>query len=205
MKILADYPAMPVEDMYKDLLGLDPDTKTVLQGLSSARVEARIKAVAIDTQKIADNIKSEFGDVFDKNEIVETLRRIANNLKEMGRFNAPSLGFTFNEFSSICDEFRDSTLKETLSTFTKFKSDELSGEKKISNFGRLQLAPLSICERFISLSLKLISAVENEANILDQQFKGLNKTEKIDAINTSFKDLNQNLKAIEKDASHGNA
>jgi hypothetical protein len=191
--------------MYKDLLGLDADTKTVLQSLSNARVEARIKGVAIDAQKVADSVESEFGDAFDKNEIADTLRRIANNLKEMGRFNAQSLGFTFNEFSSICDEFRDSTLKDTLSIFTKFKSDELSGEKKISNFGRLQLAPLSICERLISYSLKLISAVENEAKILEQQFKGLNKTEKIDAINISFKELNQNLKAIEKDAGHGNA
>jgi hypothetical protein len=205
VKILADYPTVPVEDMYKDLLGLDVDTKTVLQGLSSARVEARIKGVAIEAQKIAVNIESEFGDVFDKNEIAETLRRLANNLKEMGRFNATSLGFTFNEFSSNCDEFRDSTLKETLTTFVKFKSDEISQEKKISNFGRLQFAPLSICEVFISNSLKLIYAVENEAQILEQQFKGLNKTEKIDTINLSFKKLNQNLKAIEKDAGNGNA
>ncbi|MBT8534818.1 hypothetical protein G6725_02195 [Polynucleobacter paneuropaeus] len=205
VKILTDYPTEPVEDMYKDLLGLDADTKTVLQSLSNARVEARIKGVSVDAQKVADSIESEFGDAFDKNEITETLRRIANNLKEMGRFNAPSLGFTFNEFSSICDEFRDSTLKESLLTFTKFKSDELSGEKKISNFGRLQFAPFSICERFISHSLKLISAVENEVKILEQQYKGLNKAEKIDAINNAFKELDQNLKAIERDAAHGNA
>ncbi len=205
VKILTDYPTEPVEDLYKDLLGLDADTKTVLQSLSNARVEARIKGVSVDAQKVADNIESEFGDVFDKNEIAETLRRIANNLKEMGRFNALSLGFTFNDFSSICDEFRDSNLKESLLTFTKFKSDELSGNKKISNFGRLQLSPLSICERFISHSLKLISAVENEVKILEQQYKGLNKAEKIDAINTAFKELDQNLKAIERDTVHGNA
>jgi len=67
------------------------------------------------------------------------------------------------------------------------------------------LAPLSICERFISHSLKLISAVENEVKILEQQYKGLNKAEKIDAINTAFKELDKNLKAIEKDTAHGNA
>jgi hypothetical protein len=69
----------------------------------------------------------------------------------------------------------------------------------------MQLAPLIICDRFISYSLKLILAVENEASVLEQQLKGLNKAEKIDAIKIAFKELSDNLSAIEKDTNHGNA
>jgi hypothetical protein len=69
----------------------------------------------------------------------------------------------------------------------------------------MQLAPLSICDRFISYSLRLILAVENEAKVLEQQLKGLNKAEKIDAIQLAFKELSQSLDAIEKETSHGNA
>lgn len=205
VKILNDYPETAADVMYEDFLNLDPNTKTVLQSLTSARVEARIKGVAADVQKIVDVIDSEFGEEFDKNLIAETLKRIASSLREAGKFNDSIVGISFNEFVTLSDEFRDSTLKDTLTIFSKFNSDDLGEGKKISNFGRIQLNPLSVCDRFITYSLRLILAVENEAKVLEQHLKGLNKTEKIDAIKLAFKELSENLGAIEKDTSHGNA
>ena len=205
VKIINDYPDTDLEVVYEDIFNLDPNIKTVLQGLSNLKVKARIKSVADNANKIVKSIESEFGNDFDKIEIVKTLKSIAENLQEMGRFNATAMEFTFSEFSTLCDEFRDSPLKDTLSIFTKFNSDDLDEGKKISNFGRLQLSPLSICERFISNSLKLISKVENEARVLEQHHKGLNKVEKVDAIKLAFKELSENLGSIEKDTSHGNA
>lgn len=205
VKILIDYPDTSAEVIYEDFLNLDPNIKTVLQGLTGARVEARIKSVAADVQKIVDGIDSEFGTEFDKNLIAETIKRIASSLKEAGKFNDSIVGISFNDFATLSDEFRDSTLKDTLSTYSKFINEDLGEGKKISNFGRMQFAPLSICDRFISYSLRLILAVENEAKVLEQQLKGLNKAEKIDAIQLAFKELSQSLDAIEKETSHGNA
>jgi hypothetical protein len=205
VKILSDYPDAVTDIVYEDFLELDANTKVILQGLHTQRVEARIKGVSTEARKTIDAIESEFGTEFDRKEIAEALKSVANNLKQMGRFNSPTLGFTFNEFSTLCDEFKDSAIKDTLLLFTKFNNEDSTESKKISNFGRIQLAPLSICDRFISYSLKLILAVENEVKILDQQLKGLNKVEKIDAINLAFKDLSENLSAIQKDTSHGNA
>jgi hypothetical protein len=173
--------------------------------MTQTSLKILVQDYAIDAQKIAENIKSEFGDSFDKQEIAEALRGLANNFKQIGKFNATSLGFTPNEFSNLCDEFKASVIKDTLLLLTKFNNDDLGESKKVSNFGNIQLAPLSISDRFISHSLKLINAVENEVKILDQQLKGLNKEEKINAIKLAFKELSENLSAIQKDTSHGNA
>jgi hypothetical protein len=205
VKILNDYPETAAEVIYEDFLNLDPSTKAVLQNLTSVRVEARIKGVAADAKKIVDAIDSEFGEQFDKNLIADTLKGIASSLTEAGKFNDAKVGISFKEFLTLSDEFRDSSLKDTLSIFSKFNNDELGEGKKISNFGRMQLTPLSICDRFISYSLSLIDAVESEAKVLEQQLKGLNKADKINAIKIAFKELSDNLCAIEKDTSHGNA
>jgi hypothetical protein len=205
VKILSDYPDAVTDIIYEDFLELDANAKVILQGLHTQKVEARIKGVLTEAQKTLDAIESEFGTEFDRKQIAEALKSVANNLKQMGRFNSPTLGFTFNEFSTLCDEFKDSAIKDTLLLFTKFNNEDSAESKKISNFGRIQLAPLTICDRFISYSLKLILAVENEVKILDQQLKGLNKVEKIDAINLAFKELSENLSAIQKDTSNGNA
>lgn len=205
LKILDHYPQSEASIVYEDIRNIEPSTKSLLQGLSDARVEARIKGLKVEIEKIVDLINSDLGGEFDKNLIVETLKRIANHLKDSGKFNESIIGLSFNEFSKLADEFRDSSIKESLSIYAKFTSPELREDKKISNFGRMQLTPLSICDRFISYSLRLILAVENEAKVLEQQHKGLNKAEKIDAIKLAFKGISQNLDAIEKDTSHGNS
>ena len=203
VKILDHYPQGDVSIVYEDIINLEPPTKGLLQVLSDTRVEARIKGLKAEIDKIVDLINSDLGDEFDKNLIAETLKRIANYLKDSGRFNESSIGLSFNEFSRLADEFRDSSIKESLTIYSKFSSPDLPENKKISNFGRLQLTPLSICNLFIFHATKLVSAVENEVKLLEERYKGLNKLEKIDAINSLFSGLLDNLSAIEKDAQNG--
>ncbi len=110
---------------------------------------------------------------------------------------------SFNEFSKLTDEFRDSSIKDSLTIYSKYVSPELPENKRISNFGRLQLTPLSISSRFIFHATKLVTAVENEVKLLGERYKGLNKQEKIDAINSLFSEILENLSTIEKDAQDG--
>jgi hypothetical protein len=203
VKILDHYPQGDVSIVYEDIINLEPSTRSLLQLLSDTRVEARIKGLKAEIEKIVDLINSDLGDDFDKNLIAETLKRIANYLKDSGRFNESSIGLSFNEFSKLADEFRDSSIKESLTIYSKFVSPDLPENKKISNFGRLQLTPLSICNLFIFHATKLVSTVENEVKLLEEQYEGLNKLEKIDAINNLFSALLGNLSTIEKDSQNG--
>lgn len=203
IKILDHYPEVNEQVIYEDIINIEPSTKSLLQGLSDARVEARIKGLKAEIEKIVDSINSEFGDQFDKNLIAETFKRIALNLKDSGRFNEISIGLSFNEFSKLTDEFRDSSIKDSLTIYSKYNSPDLPANKRISNFGRLQLTPLSISNRFIFHATKLVTAVENEVKLLGERYKGINKQEKIDAINSLFSEILENLSTIEKDAQDG--
>ena len=202
-KILRDAPDITGPIDYDDIYNLDPAIKSLLQDLSSnLKIEARLKPVRNEIKKIVDSIDSEFGEQFDKTAIADSIERIGQGLKERGEFDNEVIGISFNQFKTLLSEFRNSALKESISTFIKSNESDMDESKKISYLSRIPLGPLSTTEQFIQCSLKIIAAIENKAKMLETQYKGLNKSEKINAINSAFNDLLGNIGTMEKATNH---
>lgn len=202
-KILRDARNINGPIVYDDIFNLDPTIKSLLQDLSSnLKIEARLKPVRNEIKKIVDSIDSEFGEQFDKTVIADSIERIGQGLKERGELNNEVIGISFNQFKTLLSEFRNSALKESISTFIKSNESDMDESKKISYLSRISLGPLSTSEQFIQCSLKIIAAIENRAKMHETQYKGLNKSEKINSINSAFNDLLGNIGTMKKATNH---
>ena len=60
------------------------------------------------------SIVSELGVEFDKQAIIDVVKQVATNLKEMGTWTSSDLGFSSNEFFEVCEGFRNSAVKEAI-------------------------------------------------------------------------------------------
>ena len=201
VRLVENYPDDSVKIELADLGNLSPDLKLLLQNLSDLRVNARLNQVLQEAKKVTRIIEEELGVEFDKNEVVDVLKALADKLKIGGAWSAIDIGFTSGDFTKSCEAFRAAAVKECLALLQKVEEPDNEEEmpvKKVSRVAQVSLLPLIVTGAFLDRASKVVKSANKHTQFLELQFQGVTPTEKAQEIEIAFDNLLADLVILQK-------
>ncbi|MBF0239223.1 MAG: hypothetical protein HQM12_16100 [SAR324 cluster bacterium] len=197
IRLVADYPedSCVLDSNLLNQMTTDKNTKEQLTNFRDIQIQNLIKNVKSDLEKIDSLLKEHLGDPFDKHAIFESISNLAKLIKEYGRWSEQQIGMNYNSFITLCKDFQNSALKESLEHWKKLQSLETSqlNQQALSVLGKLSFAPLLIAQQFVNVSSKLISSLQAWITMQQQQLKGINPNQQVDNVTRLFETLMDNL------------
>lgn len=178
-----------------DLLASAPSLRQPLTMTRQQIVISRLNQVQSEAKRIQNIITKELGVDFDKQQIIASLKELATSLTEMGAWSS-DIGMTPREFTNLCEEFRSTAIKDSLDKIAQMNdatTDDQSVNKKIITCAQLSLSPLSITERFIFNSNKLMRAADQQARLLEAKYQGIDPNERASELISIFTALAESL------------
>jgi hypothetical protein len=130
----------------------------------------------------------EIGENFEKQEIVDELKGLADQFSSSGAWPTDEIGMGAIAFKNRCDEFRASAIRESLSMLLNV-IEEGSGQvdpQFLSKIGRLDANPLTIAIGFSEVARKVVRAAEKRASALESQFEGVDPKAQVEEILEQF-------------------
>ncbi|CAE6858482.1 protein DpdH [Paraburkholderia domus] len=178
--------------------GLSSDLKQAVQAMSEVRVKALACKVSQQASSIRTKVVAELGETFDKQEIVDEIKALADELKESGVWNTEEIGMGHIAFKNMCEDFRSCALRESIAVLAASGEGEegASEIQLISRMGRFDIHPLIIASRFVEAARKVVRAAEKRAKSLEEQFKGVDPQGTAGEIQTLFQDLVNEMSAL---------
>lgn len=117
-------------------------------------INARLKQVLQAAKTLETGISNELGADFDKQAVIDAVKQLATDLKDMGAWPTGALGFSSNEFLTLCESFRNAAVKEALTTSRMSLPMEYRRvtrpSRTISRVAQMPLTPLLTAEHFIN-------------------------------------------------------
>lgn len=179
-----------------DLISIE--LKQALPMMSEARVMLLVRKVLQGAGNIRTKLTAELGDNFDKQEIAEELRALADQLKESGVWNVDEIGMGHIAFKNLCEEFRSGALREALSVLANSGGGEegQSDGQLVSRMGRFDVHPLIVASRFVEAARKVVRASDKRAKGLEDQFQDVDPQAKANEILILFASLLDELDTL---------
>lgn len=174
------------------------ELKQALAMMSEARVKVLVRKVWQGASNIRTQLTAELGDNFDKQEIAEELRALADQLKTSGVWSMDEIGIGHAAFRNLCEEFRSGALRESLSMLANSGEGEekLSDDQLVSRMGRFDIYPLIVASRFAQAARKVVRASDKRAKALEEQFQGVSPKEQASEILGLFERLMSEMDAL---------
>jgi energy-coupling factor transporter ATP-binding protein EcfA2 len=176
---------------------LDPAVRSVLLTMREAAVSVRAKRVQAEAQRLGQALNDELGDSFDKNQVADTLKELADGMQ--GMWVTDDLGMGVAAFKRLCDDFRGSALKEALATLQASlqREDEKNDGKGLTRIAQLDVNPLILGHRFVVTARKVTTAARRSADVRHGQTQGLDLEAQANEIRATFENLLGDLDALE--------
>lgn len=174
------------------------ELRQALALMSEARVKVLVRKVWQGAGNIRTKLTAELGDNFDKQEIAEELRALAEQLKSSAVWSVDEIGIGHVAFRNLCEEFRSGALRESLSMLANSGEEEekLSDDQLVSRMGRFDIYPLIVASRFVEVARKVVRASDKRAKGLEEQFQGVSPKEQASEILGLFERLMSEMDAL---------
>ena len=172
-------------------LELSNELRTNLATMSEARVTPLARKFLQEANTIKNKLIAEFGEDFEKQELVDELKGLADQLSSSGAWPTDEIGMGAIAFKNRCDEFRSTAIRESLSMLSN-AMDEGGGQVEsqlLSKISRLDATPLTVAFGFSEVARKVVRAAEKRASALESQFEGVDPQAETDEIHKQFKIL----------------
>jgi len=192
----------PADDDKLDLNVLDEvdvALRVSLQDMRDAPLNARAKRVLAEALRLQQVLHSELGDSFDKKEVADALKELAEGMKQLAIWEQDELGMTPEAFMRLCANFAAGALKEALATLnTSAQLDEQNNEgKALSRIAQLDVNPLIVAANFVKMASKVAAAAKRRADMLQGQTMGLDIGAQADEIRATFDHLVCDMDALD--------
>ncbi|HEJ6505262.1 hypothetical protein I4984_22280 [Pseudomonas aeruginosa] len=174
------------------------ELKQALAMMSEARVKAQARKVLQGASNIRTRLVAELGENFDKQEVAEEFRALAEQLRASGVWNSDEIGIAHPAFKSLCEDFRSAALREALSMLaSSVEGDEgQSDDQLVSRMGRFDIHPLIVASRFAEAARKVVRASDKRASGLEVQFQGVDPQEQTSEILSLFESLANEIDSL---------
>ncbi|WP_430318200.1 protein DpdH [Pseudomonas nitroreducens] len=177
---------------------ISTELKQALAMMSDARVKVLVRKVLQGASNIRTKLTAELGNNFDKQEIAEELRALADQLKACAVWNMDEIGIGHLAFKNMCEEFRSGALREALSVLANSGDGEegQNDDQLVSRIGRFDIHPLIVASRFVEAARKVVNVSEKRAKSLAEQFEGVNAQEQASGILGLFESIRNEMDAL---------
>ena len=197
-RLLENVPA-DSEKLDMDSLGnIEPGLDAALQPMRDITVGVRARHVLAEARRLQQVLDSDLGDNFDKNQVADALKELADNMQ--GVWSTDELGMSSTAFKRLTEEFRGSRLKEALTTLqqaaAQVEGDKVDG-KALSRIAQLDVNPLITAHRFVLIARKVISAAKRRADNLYGVTKDLDVGAEANKIRASFDSVLGDMDVLE--------
>ena len=178
---------MPADGEAADFALLDllpTELRQLLTPMAEPRVKVQARRVLQSANSVRIRLMAEMGEDFDKQEVVEELRALSDQLKAYGAWNEEEIGMGHQAFRNLCEDFRKSALGEALLMLRNAGDGEGSEESRgeaqlISRMGRFDVHSMIVATRFVEVARKVVKVSDKRAKMLEEQFKGVNPQEEV--------------------------
>lgn len=172
-------------------LDLPTELKSMLVSMSEMRVTPPARKALEEATSIRSRLIAEFGESFDKHEIADELKTLADQLGSLGAWPAQDVGMRTAEFKKLCDDFRAGAVGGALDTLANAGEEETDkGDPLLlSRMGRLDVNPLIVAAKFADVARKVVRAAERHASALEAQFEGVDPQAQAAEIQELFRSL----------------
>lgn len=196
-RLVENYPSSDDRFELTTLESMTPDLRQSLTNLSEVRTRAKMKAVHAEISRIKRMIQDHFGQTFDRNEIADGLKTLAEMVKELGVWAEADIGISAPKFKLLCEEFRSVALREVFTQLERAGDAEGEEGKTIGRIAQIPFVPLLTAQRFIHTATKLTLSAERHAQTLEIQFKGIDPAAEATGISTLFAQVLTDLPKLE--------
>ncbi|MYZ42456.1 protein DpdH [Schauerella aestuarii] len=158
-----------------NVLELPTELRATLIELGETRVSPLARRALQEATSIRNKLVAEFGESFDKHEIVDELKALADQLGGSGAWPMQDIGIGTAAFKNRCDDFRAAAVGTALATLADVGKEKMEqgSPHLITKMGRLEVNPLIIAVEFVDLARKVVRAAERHASALETQFEGV--------------------------------
>lgn len=179
---------------------LDPTLRSALTQLREAPVNVRAKRVQSEAQRLQQALQNELGENFDKQQIADALKELAEGMQQSGTWSTEDVGMSGPAFKRMCEDFRTSALRDALSTLQASAQldDEKSEGKGLSRIAQLDVNPLIHAHRFIAAARKVTTVARRRADQILGTTQGLDVAAQADVILATFDSLLSDLDMLEE-------
>lgn len=180
-------------------LGFTADSAGLLQNeLRESVVKVKAKNVLKEATSIRTTLIAEFGESFDKQEIVDEFEALSDQLGECGAWSDQEIGMGKLAFKNRCKEFRAVAVREALATLSSAGEEgtEQSDAQLLSRTGRLNLNPLIVAGNFVEKARSIVRVASRHAGTLERQFEGVNPDAEATEIQSVLRNLSCELESF---------
>lgn len=176
-------------------LDLTTELRSALVAMGETRIVPLARRVFQEATSVRNKLVAEFGENFDKNEIVEELKGLADQLGSMGSWLTQDIGMGTTAFKNRCDDFRAAAVGMSLATLANAGEEgaEQGDAQLLSKIGRLDVNPLILASGFVDVARKVVLAAERRASALEAQFEGVDPQAQAAEIQELFQNLLDDL------------
>lgn len=173
------------------------ELRQTLVQMVEARVIPKARKAMLEAGNIRNKLTAEFGEHFDKQEVAQELRALADQLKD-GYWNTGEIGISHPVFQKLCEEFRSVALGEALSVLAKYEGEDKgpSDEQMLSQMGHFDVHPLIVASQLVEVARKVVRAAEKYTKGLEGQCQGVNPQFQAAEINALFENLMKQMNAL---------
>lgn len=174
-----------------DVLELSSELKSMLVPMGESRVIPQARKVLNEAMAIRNKLAAEFGENFEKQEIVDEFRLLADQMGDIGVWPELDIGIGKIAFKNRCDEFQKTAIRESLVTLSAPNEDggEQADSLLLSRMGRLDVNPLIIAAGFADMARRVVRAAEKHSSWLESQFAGVDPQAQVVQIQDLFQTL----------------
>lgn len=174
-----------------NVLELPTELRATLVALGETRVNPLARKALQEAASIRNRLVAEFGEGFDKQEIVEELKALADQLGGMGAWPMQDIGMGAAAFKKRCDDFRAAAVGVAIVTLANAteEGEEQGDPQLLSRMGRLDVNPLILAAGFAEVARKVVRAAEKHASALEAQFEGVDPQAQAAGIQDLFRIL----------------
>jgi len=201
VRLIESYPDESLAPDLSELPSLSSELRAKLLGMRAIAINARLTQVLQAAKILETKISNELGTDFDKQAVIDAVKQLATDLRDIGAWPTGMLGFSSNEFLTLCESFRNAAVKEALTTLSDVLADGVhasdAASRTISRVAQMPLAPMLTAEQFINRAGQMVRVAEGHARTMEAKYEGVTPAQTAEAIAETFENLATDLARLQ--------
>lgn len=198
--LIENYPEESLAPDLSEFPSLSSELRAKLMVMRASPINARLKQVLQAAKTLETRIANELGADFDKQAAIDVVKQLATDLRDMAVWPS-ALGFSSNEFLTLCESFRNAAVKEALATLTDVLVDGLQASavasRTISRVAQMPLVSLLTAEQFINRAGQVLRVAEEHARTMEAKYEGVTVAQTAEALAETFQKLATDLARLQ--------
>jgi hypothetical protein len=171
------------------------DFQRAMSTMSKVRVTSLAKSALKDLAKEKATIALALGSNFEKSEVTDALKELAEKLRTSGRWADDRIQMSLGEFRALCEEFRLSSVKDAIEALSAAEADPDpdGSETFIARVGRIDPRPLLNAVRLVKAGQQMNAYATQYVEAMEREVEGIDLSLEAERITSILKAIEASI------------